>query len=75
MIAAAEQAGLNPDLTINGLDYILVDVYMPTGTTRNGFMTLFGTTTEGTPEMLLGRDKRELELFIFVVDAPAETGS
>ena len=75
MIAAAEQAGLNPDLTINGLDYILVDVYTPTGTTRNGFMTLFGTTTEGTPEMLLGRDKRELELFIFVVNAPAETGS
>jgi len=72
--AAAEQAGLNPDLTIDGQIYILVNVYTPTGTTRNGFMTLFGTTTEGTPEMLLGRDQRELELFIFALDAPAETG-
>jgi hypothetical protein len=74
MTAAAEQAGLNPDLTINGQVYILVNVYTPTGTTRNGFMTLFGTTTEGTPEMLLGRDQRELELFIFVLDTPVEAG-
>ena len=68
-IAAAEQAGLNPDLTINGLVYDLVNVYTPAGTTRNGFITLFATTTEGPPEMLLGRDIRALELLIFDVDA------
>jgi hypothetical protein len=72
--AAAEQAGLNPDLTINGQVYILANVYTPTGTTTNGFMTLFGTATEGTPEMLLGRDQRELELFIFVLDTPQTSG-
>jgi len=74
MSAAAEQAGLNPDLTINGQVYVLVDVYTPTGTTRNGFITLFGTTSEGTPDMLLGRDQRKPELFIFVLDAPTEAG-
>ena len=45
--AAAEEAGLNPDLTINGQTYNLIDVYRPTGTTSNGFITLFGTPTEG----------------------------
>ena len=68
--AAAEAAGLNPDLTINGLLYVLVDVYTPSGTTGNGFMTLFATTTEETPEVLLGRDQRqEDELFIFAVES------
>ena len=46
MAAAAEQAGLNPDLTIDGQRYVLVDIYTPVGTTRNGFMTLFATSTE-----------------------------
>ena len=69
--AAAEAAGLNPDLTINGLLYVLVDVYTPSGTTRNGFMTLFATTTEETPDVLLGRDQRQDdELLIFVVESP-----
>jgi hypothetical protein len=66
--AAAEQGGLNPDLTINGQVFNLVDVYTPTGTTSNGFMTLFGTTTEDTPELLLGRDQRAPELLIFVLE-------
>ena len=70
MTAAAEEAGLNPDLTINGLLYVLVDIYTPSGTTSNGFMTLFATTTEGTPEVLLGRDQRQDELLIFVVESP-----
>ena len=68
LTAAAEEAGLNPDLTINGQMYDLVDVYHPTGTTSNGFITLFGTTVEGTSEVLLGRDQRELELLVFVLD-------
>ena len=50
--------------------YILVDVYTPSGTTSNGFMTLFATTTEETPEVLLGRDQRQQdELFIFAVES------
>ena len=70
MIAAAEQAGLNPDLTINGLLYDLVNVYTPTGTTRNGFITLFATTTEGTGDVARSRHPR-LELLIFDVDPAA----
>lgn len=66
--AAAEQAGLNASLTLDGQDYVLVNVYTPTGTTRNGFVTLFGTNADGTPDVLLGRDPREPELFIFVLD-------
>jgi hypothetical protein len=31
-------------------------------------MTLFGTTTEDTPELLLGRDQRAPELLIFVLE-------
>lgn len=68
--AAAEEAGLNPDLTINGQTYNLVDIYRPAGTTSNGFLTLFATSAEGTPRVLLGRDQREPELLVFVLDAP-----
>ena len=68
LTAEAEEAGLNPDLTINGQTYDLVDVYRPTGTTSNGFITLFETSTEGTPEVLLGRDQREPDLLVFVLD-------
>ena len=67
MAAAAEQVGLNPDLTLDGQHYVLVDIYTPVGTTRNGFMTLFATST-GTPETVLGRDQREAQLLIFEVD-------
>lgn len=70
LTAAAEAAGLNPDLTINGLLYVLADIYTPSGTTSNGFVTLFATTTEGTPEVLLGRDPRQDELLIFVGESP-----
>ena len=68
LTAEAEEAGLNPDLTINGQTYNLVDVYRPSGTTSNGFITLFETSTEGTPEVLLGRDQREPDLLVFVLD-------
>ena len=44
--AGVEVAGLNSDLTVNGLLYILVDVYTPSGTTSNGFMTIFATDTQ-----------------------------
>ena len=70
MAAAAEQVGLNPDLTIDGQRYLLVNIYTPVGTTRNGFMTLFATST-GAPEMVLGRDQRQPDLLVFDVD-PAE---
>ena len=73
MIAAAEPAGLNPDLTVEGQRYLLVNVYMPVGTTTNGFVTIFAITVEGDDEILLGRDKRRLELFIYEV-IPSEQG-
>jgi hypothetical protein len=57
--------GLYGDLTVRGQRYLLVNVFLPVGTTTNGFLTLFSTTGEGEAERLLGRDKRELELFVY----------
>ena len=72
--AAAEEAGLNPDLTIDGQTYNLIDVYRPTGATSDGFITLFGVPTEGAPEVLLGRDQRESDLLVFVLEASEPAG-
>jgi hypothetical protein len=74
MVTAAEQAGVNLDLTIGEQHYVLVNIHTPIGTTRNGFMTLFGTST-GSPEQVLGRDQREVELFVFGLESgpPADT--
>jgi hypothetical protein len=71
LAASAEQVGLNPDLTIDGQHYVLANIYTPAGTTRNGFMTLFATST-GATEIVLGRDQREPDLLVFELD-PAET--
>jgi hypothetical protein len=67
MVEAAEEAGLNPDLTITGQRYLLVNIYRPVGTTEDGFVTLFATASEneGVSSFLLGRDKRRVELFIY----------
>jgi hypothetical protein len=65
--AAAEAAGINPDLTIEGRRYLLANVFVPVGTTTNGFVTLFSASGEGEAELLLGRDVRRLELFIYNV--------
>jgi hypothetical protein len=70
--SAAEGLALNQDLSVNGLFYDLVDVFTPAGTTRNGFVTLFQSVSDGAPAVLLGRDVRKLdELFIFAPDTPA----
>lgn len=73
MVTAAGQAEMNPDLTIDGRQYLLVNVYRPVGTTTNGFVTLFAANQEGHPVLLLGRDKRRPELFIYRSNA-APTG-
>ena len=59
------QYGLYADVTIRGQRYLLVNVFLPVGTTTNGFLTLFSATGEGEAQLLLGRDKRELELFVY----------
>ncbi|MGI8963093.1 MAG: hypothetical protein ACR2GI_01155 [Thermomicrobiales bacterium] len=73
MVAAGAQAGLNPDLTVEGQRYLLVSVYLPAGTTTNGFVTLFATAVDGETTVLFGRDIRRLELLIYEV-IPAEQG-
>ncbi len=70
-IEGAELAGLNPDLTINGQLYVLVAVYLPVGTTTNGFLTLYAADQDGT---LLGRDKRDVGLFIYGLALTELTG-
>jgi len=74
IVTAAENAGINPDLTVEGRRYLLVNVYSPVGTTTNGFVTLFSAAGEGEAEILLGRDKRRLELFVYDVIPAEETG-
>ncbi|MEJ7837754.1 MAG: hypothetical protein WKF81_03005 [Thermomicrobiales bacterium] len=68
LAAAAEQVELNPDVTYGGQQYILVNIYYPAGTTSNGFMTLFSASQEGLGDVLLGRDKRELDLYFFEIE-------
>jgi hypothetical protein len=63
--AVAAEAGINPDLTVNGVRYVLVNVYLPVGSTTNGFVTIFATGDAGDRELVLGRDLRRLELFIY----------
>ena len=65
MTAAGAQYGLHSDLTVLGQRYLLVNIFLPVGTTTNGFLTLFSATGEGVSQLLLGRDKRELELFVY----------
>ncbi|HET9661315.1 MAG TPA: hypothetical protein VFP05_13345 [Thermomicrobiales bacterium] len=65
MVTLGAQYGIYADLTIRGQRYLLVNVFLPVGTTTNGFLTLFSATGEGAPQILLGRDKRELGLFVY----------
>ena len=65
MVTLGAQYGIYADLTIRGQRYLLVNVFLPVGTTTNGFLTLFSATGEGAPQLLLGRDKRELGLFVY----------
>ncbi len=74
IVTAAESAGINPDLTVEGRRYLLVNIFTPVGTTTNGFVTLFSAAGEGEAETLLGRDKRRLELFVYDVIPAEETG-
>jgi hypothetical protein len=73
LAARAEQAGLHTDLVVDGQRYVLVDVFVPVGTTQNGFVTIFGTPGE-SPPTVLGRDQRNLaELLVMQADAPLST--
>jgi len=74
MVKAASQAEMNPDLTVDGRRYLLVNIYTPVGTTTNGFVTLFAASQDGHADILLGRDKRRPELFVYRSNAPAPTG-
>ena len=74
MVAAATTVGLNPDLTIGGQLYLLAAVYSPVGTTTNGFLTLFGTEQDSSSQVLLGRDKREVGLFVYRLVVAEVTG-
>jgi len=74
MVKAASQAEMNADLTVDGQRYLLVNIYTPVGTTTNGFVTLFAASQDGHADILLGRDKRRPELFVYRSNAPAPTG-
>lgn len=60
----------NPDLILNGQRYVVVAIFYPVGTTTNGFLTLFSSDPDGDSDILIGRDKRETELFVFRGNQP-----
>lgn len=63
----AEQTGLQPDLVLGagGPRYVLAGVWLPFGTTTNGWVTLYGPAGEAAPARLLGVDPRRLDLLVF----------
>ena len=63
---AAEAAGINPDLTLNGRRYILIDIYAPVGATGNGFITFYGKADVEAQEFVIGYDPRRLDLLVYV---------
>ena len=64
--AAAEANGLNPDLTLAGLQrYVLVAIWEPSGSTANGWVTFYSADPGDRPETLLGRDPRQPELLVY----------
>ena len=50
---------------MRGQRYLLSNVYLPVGTTTNGFVTLYAANGDVNADRLLGRDLRRLELFIY----------
>lgn len=67
VLAAAEDAGILPELTLGGEGprYVLVSLWNPIGTTTNGWLTLYGPEGEDMPEQLVGIDPRRLDLLVF----------
>ncbi len=63
---AAEAVGINPDLTLNGRRYILIEIYEPVGATGNGFITFYGIGDAETQEFVIGYDPRRLDLLVYV---------
>ena len=62
----SEAFGLNADLVIAGDQrYILVAVWEPAGSTANGWVTFYETDDSNGANIVLGRDPRRPELFIF----------
>ncbi len=66
LVAAAEEVGINPDLILGaGKRYLLVGLWRPIGTTTDGWVTLYSSAGEGTPDILCATDPRSLDLFIY----------
>jgi len=64
--ARAEEEGINPDLVLAGnRRYLLVNLWSPVGTTTNGWVTLYSSTSEGVADTLLATDPRSLDLFVY----------
>lgn len=64
--ARAEEMGINPDLVLGGgRRYLLVNLWSASGTTTNGWVTLYSSTGEGGANSLLATDPRSLDLFVY----------
>ncbi|HEV2527261.1 MAG TPA: hypothetical protein VGT61_02270 [Thermomicrobiales bacterium] len=57
--------GLNLDLIVGGQRYVLTAIWLPVGTTTNGFVTLYGDQADLESLQLLGLDPRSPNLTIY----------
>lgn len=66
LLSAAQAAGINPDLTLQGKRYILMALWTPTGVSADGWVTLYAPTgTAQPPDTLIATDPRILDLLIY----------
>ncbi len=67
VLAAAAKSGILPELRLGTSNerYVLASLWLPFGTTTNGWLTLYGPEGEDGPALLLGVDPRRLDLLVF----------
>lgn len=64
----AEATGLNPDLTLDGQRFVLVEVHVRAGRADDSFLTVFAPASGPGTDLLLGRQLGDGALLIFERD-------
>jgi hypothetical protein len=65
IVERAETLGVHQEVILEGQRYVLVSLWVPFGTTTNGWLTLYGVDGESAPQRLVGLDPRRQDLSIF----------
>jgi hypothetical protein len=67
VLASAAESDMLPELRLGTGNerYVLASLWLPFGTTTNGWLTLYGPEGDDAPAQLLGVDPRRLDLLVF----------